>query len=290
MEVWKKRFIALHHCPHISDSKLLQLFRLDPSLATLHLRSPLEISQMAAMTANQVHNIREYLKTLQIDSLLDHYQNNGIHTLTIFDDKYPPLLREIYDPPLVLYTKGNTQLMKKRCLGVVGTRNMTPNGHFSVLKLLPPLIKHGFVTVSGLAKGIDTLAHQITVKNQGCTIAVLGGGIMKIYPKENQELAELLSETQLLISEYPPFTSPKKWHFPKRNRIISGLSEGVIIIEAKEKSGSLITADQALEQGREVFSVPGSILEPTAAGTNSLIQQGAKLVLSHQDILNELRE
>lgn len=286
---WKKIFIALHHCPFLNDSSIIKLIKMDPNLENFHQLSPSEISRLTSLSHQKALTIFDYMKNFQFDHLLDVYEKEKIRMITIFDEEYPPLLKEIYDPPLVLYTKGNPNLLKRRILGVVGTRNMTENGRLSLQKMIPPLIKEGFVTVSGLAKGIDTHAHRLTVENKGGTIAVLGGGVMKIYPKENQKLADYLAGEHLLVSEYPPFTSPVRWHFPKRNRIISGLSEGVIIIEAKEKSGSLITADQALEQGRDVFAVPGSILEPTAAGTNSLIQQGAKLVMSHHDILNELQ-
>ncbi|WP_417900568.1 DNA-processing protein DprA [Bacillus haimaensis] len=289
MERWKKRFIALHHCPFLNDSSIIELIKMDPTLANFHQLSLSEISRLTSLSHQKSLTIFDYMKNLQFDHLLDVYEKEKIRIITIFDEEYPPLLKEIYGPPLVLYTKGNPQLLKARILGVVGTRNMTENGRLSLQKIIPPLIKAGFVTVSGLAKGIDTHAHRLTVENKGGTIAVLGGGVMKVYPKENQKLADYLTVEHLLVSEYPPFSSPVRWHFPKRNRIISGLSEGVIIIEAKEKSGSLITADQALEQGRDVFAVPGSIMEPTAAGTNSLIQQGAKLVMSHHDILNELQ-
>ncbi|MBM7618975.1 DNA processing protein [Bacillus tianshenii] len=289
MEKWKKRLIALHHCPYLNDSAIINFIKMDPTLETLQQYPPLEISRLTSLSQDMALAAIDYMNSPQFHRLLDIYQKEKIRMLTIFDEEYPLLLKEIYDPPLVLYTKGSTDLMKARILGVVGTRNMTENGRLSLQKLVPPLVKEGFVTVSGLAKGVDTVAHRLTMEHKGSTIAVLGSGLMKIYPKENQKLADYIAAEHLLISEYPPFTSPQKWHFPKRNRIISGLSEGVIIIEAKEKSGSLITADQALEQSRDVFAVPGSIVEPTATGTNSLIQQGATLVMSHHDILNELR-
>ncbi len=155
--------------------------------------------------------------------------------------------------------------------------------------ILPGLIKQEVLTVSGLAKGIDSLVHEYTIKNGGKTIAVIAGGLYHIYPKENMDLALEMMKTQLIISEYPPDTKPLRWHFPARNRIISGLSKGTFIIEAKRKSGSLITANFAVNEGREVFSLPGSILNPFSAGTNDLIQQGAKLVTSAEDILEEIR-
>jgi DNA processing protein len=150
-------------------------------------------------------------------------------------------------------------------------------------------VENGVVIVSGLANGIDTLAHEHAMKNGGKTIAVIAGGVYHIYPKENAELAKEMMKSQLVISEYPPDTKPLRWHFPARNRIISGLSNGTFIIEAKRKSGSLITANYAVNEGREVFSLPGSIFNQNSLGTNDLIKQGAKLVMSSEDILEELR-
>ncbi len=169
-------------------------------------------------------------------------------------------------------------LGKEPKLAVVGSRQATPYGKNAIRLLFPELIENGVIIVSGLAKGIDALAHESAIKNDGKTIAVIAGGLYHIYPKENMNLALEMMKTQLVVSEYPPDTKPLKWHFPARNRIISGLSIGTFIIEAKRKSGSLITANYAVNEGREVFSLPGSIFNPYSIGTNDLIQQGAKLV------------
>ncbi|WP_078380909.1 DNA-processing protein DprA [Sutcliffiella halmapala] len=289
MEAWKKRLITLHHCPQINNSSLLQLLKLNPNLDRISEHSPTQLAHLLRMPIKKTNDILTFLNTFQMDHLLAKYEERNIQTITIFDECYPPLLKEIFDPPIILYIKGDKTLLHSRCLGVVGTRNMSDYGEIALKRIIPPLINKGFSMVSGLARGIDTLAHTLSIKHYGRTIAVLGSGILQVYPKENQSLANQIATQHLLLSEYPPFTSPKKWHFPKRNRIISGLSEGVIIIEAKEKSGSLITADQALDQGREVFAIPGSIMSNTSTGTNSLIQQGAKLVMSYQDILQELK-
>ncbi|WP_223700247.1 DNA-processing protein DprA [Sutcliffiella deserti] len=289
MEPWRKRLIALHHCPYLNDSSLLLLLKRDPELDKIDKYTPSQLSTILKAPINKTSNILSFMKNLQLENLLSKYNENHIRIISLFDESYPKLLKEIYDPPLILYTKGDYKLLQSRMLGVVGTREVTEYGQKSLSMIIPQLVKEGFTTVSGLARGVDTLAHKNTIENKGKTIAVLGSGILQIYPKENQFLANTISSDHLLLSEYPPFTAPKKWHFPKRNRIISGLSEGVVIIEAKEKSGSLITADQAIEQGREVFAVPGSILCSSSRGTNSLIQQGAKLVTSVADIIEELR-
>lgn len=155
--------------------------------------------------------------------------------------------------------------------------------------VLPPLIQNGWIVVSGLAKGIDAEAHRLCLRHHGETIAVIAGGLYYMYPPENESLFRQLATTQLIISEYPPFVRPQTWHFPMRNRIISGLSLGTLVVQAKERSGSLITAHFALQQGREVFAIPGDITTKEALGTNRLIQQGAKLILSSEDIEEEFR-
>jgi DNA processing protein len=288
MQIEKRRLITLHHCPGLSLKSLHHLLWKDPTLDLLFTMKPSDIASYFTITPNQAHSIYHYIHNNNVTQLLSIYKEHGIQSLTFWDDDYPALLKEIYDPPLVLYLKGNLQLLKTRMLGIVGARLMSAYGRHSLNKLIPSLLKEDFTIVSGLAKGVDICAHRLAMERGGNTIAVLGSGFFHIYPKEHQSYAEKIASQHLLLSEFPPYTSPTRWNFPQRNRIISGLSEGVIIIEAKEKSGSLITADQAMEQGREVFAVPGSILSETSKGTNTLIQQGAKLVSSHLDILEEL--
>ena len=195
--------------------------------------------------------------------------------LTIMDDDYPELLRSIYDPPLVLFVRGALP-WELPCAGVVGSRKHSTYGRQAVEAIIPPLVAGGVVVVSGLARGIDTQAHRITLRHGGTTVAVLGSGIDHIYPHENRTLAEtIVAEGGAVISEYPPGTPPQKHFFPARNRIISGLCKAVIIIEGDRKSGSLITAEHAMEQGRDVLAVPGSIFSDQSRGPNWLISQGA---------------
>ncbi|MFD1705869.1 DNA-processing protein DprA [Siminovitchia sediminis] len=216
------------------------------------------------------------------------YDANSISVITFQDEEYPEILREIHDPPLILYTVGNKDLLQKPAIAIVGARTADDYANTAISLLLPPLIEQQLVIISGLAKGADTIAHEQTICMDGKTIGVLAGGFFHLYPPENKVLAEQMKKNHLILSEYPPIWKPQKWHFPMRNRIISGLAQGTVIIQAKEKSGSLITADFALEEGREVFAVPGPISSPLSAGTNRLIQQGAKLVTSGHDILEEL--
>lgn len=213
-----------------------------------------------------------------------------IKEINFSSDKYPKQLREIYNPPKRIYAIGNIEILNKVGIAIVGSRKATEYGKKVAFRLSKDLSERDIVTISGLAKGIDSYAHigSLNVQN-GKTIAVLGSGIKVIYPKENIELArQIVRKGGCIISEYPPDDTPNKSNFPERNRIISGLSKGVVIVEASEKSGALITADFALEQGREVFAVPGNIYSTTSVGTNKLIQQGAKLVTTYEDILDEI--
>lgn len=223
---------------------------------------------------------------------LEHYMETlkklKIFTIDINSKYYPPLLKEIYNPPYLLYGKGDLSIIKNRCIAIVGSRNATHYGKKVAFRLAGQLARLGFTVVSGFARGIDSYAHKGALAVGGSTIAVLGNGLDVVYPRENYSLMKDILKNGLLLSEYPPGTSPLKGNFPARNRIISGLSLGVVIVEASERSGALITADFALEQNREVFAVPGNINSPNSIGTNRLIKEGAKIVNSVEDILEEL--
>ncbi|MEM9399044.1 MAG: DNA-processing protein DprA [Verrucomicrobiota bacterium] len=212
----------------------------------------------------------------------------GFEIIDCEDDAYPNLLKEIYDPPLVLYTKGNKEALKRLSIGVVGSRRTSRYGSEMAKKLSYQMSYAGLSVVSGLARGIDTYAHQGALAAKGVTIAVQGCSLEKIYPPENQALAtKMIEENGLIISEFPLGTTPDKQTFPMRNRIVSGLCSGVLVIEAGKDSGALITARRATEQGRTVFAVPGRIDQPYAAGCHRLIKDGAKLVEGVNDILEE---
>jgi len=211
----------------------------------------------------------------------------NINIITMADDNYPSLLLQLHDPPPYLYVYGKLDLKTPR-LSIVGSRNATSYGLSATHKLCMDLSKAGFQIVSGMARGIDTAAHKATILTGGKTIAVLGSGLNMIYPPENKALFHKISENGAVISEFNLTAKPEPHHFPLRNRIISGLSLGTIVIEAAQRSGSLITARLAAEQGREVFAVPGSIQSKRSTGTHALLKQGAKLVESVQDITEEL--
>ncbi len=213
----------------------------------------------------------------------------NIKTISFFEKSYPKLLKEISSPPILLYLRGNTDLLKEKSIGVVGTRTPSSYGRAAVDMLVPQLSGWGLTIVSGLAQGIDALAHLATLKCGGKTIGVLGCGVDEIYPKMNEPVAaEMLKRNNLIVSEYPIGTEAFKQNFPARNRIIAGLSLGTLVIESKIDGGALITAKHALEANREVFALPGPITHATSAGTNKLLQDGAKVVLCAEDILQEL--
>ena len=220
---------------------------------------------------------------------LDWLQKNGVQLLSLTDLRYPPLLLEIADPPPLLYVWGDLDCLIAPQLAVVGSRRPSRQGLNDANDFAAALAGGGFTITSGLAYGIDAAAHRAALNIGGKTVAVLGSGIDSIYPAANRELAAAISQQGAVISDFPIGTPPRAQHFPSRNRIISGLSLGVLVVEAALQSGSLVTARLAAEQNREVFALPGSIHNPVSRGCNSLIRQGATLVQSAEDIVSELR-
>jgi DNA processing protein len=212
----------------------------------------------------------------------------GARMISYSDPLYPSGLREIFDPPTVLFVKGRVELLQRFCLAVVGTRRPTPYGLAATEHLAADLARAGLVIVSGMARGVDTAAHQAALKAGGETLAVFGCGVDLVYPVENRRLYDTIAEKGLLISEFPMGAPAFPQNFPIRNRVVSGLSEGVLIIEGAQYSGSAITARLATDQGREVFAVPGNITSRMSWGPNLLIKQGAKLVQEWTDVTNEL--
>ncbi|WNB90414.1 DNA-processing protein DprA [Bacillus sp. NEB1478] len=284
----KERLIFLHHCEGLSWQHINKILMSDKDLKRVFSMSVNEIMLDLGLSEQIAKRLYRHMNHQSINYIMKELKKYSISAVTFLDDDYPVSLRSIFDPPWVLYCKGDIRLLKKKnILSVVGTRTPSYQGRDALKKVILPLIQESWVMVSGLAKGIDTFAHELCIKNDSLTAAVLGSGLECIYPKENHKLAEQISNKGILLSEFPPKTQPKRWHFPLRNRIISGLSKATLVAEARTKSGSLITADQALEQGRDVFAIPGSILQECSAGTNYLIQNGAKLVMCAEDILYE---
>jgi DNA processing protein len=212
----------------------------------------------------------------------------GHHLLTLGDADYPQQLLQTEDPPTLLYARGRIEFLNRPCIAVVGSRNCTPQGCANAQSFAAALSQCGLTVVSGLACGVDAAAHRGALSGVGSSIAVVGTGIDRVYPASNRELAMNLADNGVIVSEFPIGTPALAANFPRRNRVISGLSKGVLVVEAAERSGSLITARLAAEQGREVFAIPGSIHSPLSKGCHRLIKQGAKLVDQAQDILEEL--
>jgi DNA processing protein len=223
-----------------------------------------------------------------IASTLAWLDDANNHIFTLADDDYPQALLHIPDPPLLLYVKGRPDLLNRAALAVVGSRNATPQGVGNAEAFAKTLSDAGLCVISGMAHGIDAAAHRGALRGQGSSIAIVGTGLDKVYPAANRELAHALAQQGALISEFPLGTPPLAANFPRRNRLISGMSAGCLVVEAGLQSGSLITARLALEQGREVFAIPGSIHAPQSKGCHALLKQGAKLVETAQDILEEL--
>ncbi|MDO9106764.1 MAG: DNA-processing protein DprA [Methylovulum sp.] len=225
-----------------------------------------------------------------IDYDLHWLEQENNFAITLLDADYPPQLKEISDPPPLLFVRGNPKLLSLPQIAMVGSRNPSSSGKQTAFSFAETLSRCGFVITSGLALGIDAASHEGALHAQGHTIAVAGTGLDRVYPARHKELAIEIVKTGVMVSEFPPGTSAKANHFPRRNRIISGLCQGLLVVEAAKQSGSLITARMALEQNREVFAIPGSIHNPLARGCNALIREGAKLVESTQDILEELNQ
>lgn len=231
--------------------------------------------------------IRDYRDWTRPERDLQYYRKAGIDILTRQDSLYPAPLSHIYDAPPLLFAKGSLQENEK-CIAVVGSRMASTYGLFVTERLCRELALHGMTVVSGMARGIDSAAHRGAISGKGRTIAVLGNGLDTVYPPENLSLSRSIAAHGALVTEYPVGTPPRRDHFPARNRIISGMALGVVVVEASERSGSLITARFALEQGREVFAVPGTIDSPGSKGTHKLLRDGAKLVETVNDIFDEI--
>ncbi|HXF61301.1 MAG TPA: DNA-processing protein DprA [Caldilineaceae bacterium] len=283
----KAYWIALNRVSGIGAVRMAALLERCGSAAAAWQASIQEL-KAAGLDRRSLENLLNARRTLDVAAEWERIRRAGIHVITLQDDDYPANLRQIDAPPPLLYVRGSLQPSDLWAIGIVGTRRASVYGREVAHTLSHDLAAQGITVVSGLAMGIDTVAHRAALEAGGRTLAVLGSSVDQIYPPENRGLAQRIMEQGALISEYPLGTRPEAGNFPPRNRIISGLSKGVVIVEAGARSGALITARFAAEQGREVFAVPGSILHPGSAGCNTLIQQGATPLLSVNDILTQL--
>ncbi|HGD0455871.1 TPA: DNA-processing protein DprA [Streptococcus agalactiae] len=274
-----------------------ELFKLKKAgLTNLNINNIINYLKKNSLTSLSVRNMAivskcknptffiENYKQLDLKKLRQEFKKFPV--LSILDSNYPLELKEIYNPPVLLFYQGNIELLSKPKLAVVGARQASQIGCQSVKKIIKET-NNQFVIVSGLARGIDTAAHVSALKNGGSSIAVIGSGLDVYYPTENKKLQEYMSYNHLVLSEYFTGEQPLKFHFPERNRIIAGLCQGIVVAEAKMRSGSLITCERALEEGREVFAIPGNIIDGKSDGCHHLIQEGAKCIISGKDILSE---
>lgn len=274
-----------------------ELFKLKKAgLTNLNINNIINYLKKNSLTSLSVRNMAVVSKCKNPTFFIENYKQLDLKklrqefkkfpVLSILDSNYPLELKEIYNPPVLLFYQGNIELLSKPKLAVVGARQASQIGCQSVKKIIKET-NNQFVIVSGLARGIDTAAHVSALKNGGSSIAVIGSGLDVYYPTENKKLQEYMSYNHLVLSEYFTGEQPLKFHFPERNRIIAGLCQGIVVAETKMRSGSLITCERALEEGREVFAIPGNIIDGKSDGCHHLIQEGAKCIISGKDILSE---
>ncbi len=288
MEEDLKYWLALSAITDIGPytiKKLLSTFKIPENMFKAGVSELINVDGIGKNRAEQISNFSDWD---EIAKTLDNLNRSGVKVVRYGDGYYPELLKQIHDAPFIFYVKGEITKEDRYAIAIVGSRRATPYGGSVTEKLSGDLASLGFTIISGMARGIDTIAHKAALKKGGRTIAVLGSGIDVIYPPENAGLLERIIENGAVISEFPPKTKPNRENFPIRNRVISGLSLGVLVVEAAHNSGSLITANYALEQGREVFAIPGNIMSGNTKGTHGLIQKGAKLVHHVDDIIAEL--
>jgi DNA processing protein len=281
-------WLALHLVPglgNVAFKNLLERFGAPEEIFCATLGDLMDVDGLRKEVARKIV-AREY--TSDPENVLSTLERGNARVVTYADPDYPPPLREIHDPPMVLYIKGREIPRKSVFVAVVGSRNPTPYGLKTAEKIGQGLARRGVGVASGMARGIDSAAHWGCLSGRGFTVAVLGTGIDTVYPYSNRRLFEKMTDKGAALTEFPLGTPPEPKNFPIRNRLISGLSKGVVVVEATMRSGSLITASVALEQGREVFAVPGSVHSFKSTGCHFLIKQGAKLVESADDVLDEL--
>jgi DNA processing protein len=280
--------LILNAIPGLTNLRIRQLIQCFGSAAKVLSFKNSHQFDPAGFSSEVIRNILEFSQDKFLESEYNLVTQNGVKIVTYQDSLYPKDLRGITDAPIVLYVLGNASFEDFFGIAVVGSRRASLYGLNVAEDFSRRLAEFGLTIVSGMARGIDTAAHRGALKAHGKTVAVLGSGLANIYPPENMNLCQQIEKSGAVISEFSMQTLPFPYNFPRRNRIISGLSQGVLVIEAMERSGELITADMALEQGKEVFAVPGNILNPSSRGVNNLIKQGAKLVNSLDDVLEEL--
>ena len=280
-------WVGFHHVPFIGPARLSRL--LDQFGALSVAWAAPETALRSCLEERALQSLLQKRRELDLPAIVANLDRDGIHMTTPVAETYPALLQEIAAPPPVLYYHGELLETDRVAVAIVGTRRVTPYGREMAIRIAGDLARAGVTIVSGLARGVDGHAHQAALDAGGRTIAVLGSGINRIYPPEHRNLARRIAEQGAVVSDYLPDTPPDGVNFPPRNRIISGLALGVVVIEAPDRSGALITVDFAADQGREIFALPGAVNAANSAGCNRILREGARLVRSAEDILEDLQ-
>ncbi len=288
----REALLALHLTGVIGPRRLKAAREVFPELSDVFGASEESLTRLPDWTFSCAQKVLAFKDPLQkVEVELEKAERAGATVLVERDAEFPKVFENLFDPPFVLWKAGNYLPEDKNSIAVIGCRRPSAYGKQAALRLSEDVAKAGYAVVSGLARGIDSLAHLGALRvPRGRTIAFLGSGLLNLYPPENQKLAQEITERGAIFSEYPLFAKPLALHFPQRNRLISGAAKGVLVVEAKKDSGSFITVDHAIEQGKPVFAVPGPITHTESEGTHALIQQGAKLVMGVEDIFHELND
>lgn len=273
----------------IGPAAILRLSDFFGDLVTAWSASERDLAE-AGLRPEQAASLADARRSRDPSAEMNELRDAGTRVITFDDEDFPALLREIPMPPALLYVRGDlSEMVLARMVGIVGTRGVTPYGRQIAERLAGDLARVGVTVVSGMAAGIDTIAHRAALEAGGKTVAVMGTGVDRVYPAANRGLAKDIEAGGALVTEFPPGTGPKREHFPQRNRIISGLSLGTVVVEAPERSGAIITAGYAGEQGREIMAVPGEVFSKASAGCHALIRDGATLVTSAEDVLEAIQ-
>ncbi len=288
----RQALLALHLTGVIGPRRLKSAKNVFSDLSDIFGSSEEKLIQLPDWTLSCVQKVLSLKEPLlSVEKELEKAEKSGIAVLVESDKAFPTVFETLYDPPFVLWQVGSYLPDDENAIAIIGCRKPSPYGKTAALKLAEDVVKAGYTVVSGLARGIDSFAHLGALRYpKGRTLAFLGSGLLNLYPRENRKLAREISERGAVFSEYPLYAKPLALHFPQRNRLISGSSKGVLVVEAKKDSGSFITVDHAIDQGKPVFAVPGPITHTESEGAHALIQQGAKLVMGVEDIFHELHD
>lgn len=285
----ERRLLALHYVFPVPLNRLNRLYEIDPNLEKLYVYKAVELAHILNITVSKAGQLKDSLDRNADTPYEALYERNAITPIPFTNPLYPDQLHVLIDPPAVLYAKGDHTLLAKQFkVAIIGARKATVYSQEVMSLIVPPLVENGAIIVSGLATGADTMAHIAALKYGGKTIAVLGHGFFHLYPKENRALAERIALNHLLITEYPPYVNPERWTFPMRNRIISGLSDAVVVTESADKSGTMSTVEHALDHGKDIYAVPGPVTSLLSAGPNRLIDEGARPVWNGFQIVESL--